>query len=185
MEFLKNLFKMKYVVLFEKYKNTKNKLIMFCILQLYLIENNLRTIAQIDFKQSTKYHRTRMYTFLNENGIPFVNANYGVIISNDQRRLDEIKNLIKDDNYDHVGLSKKLGSFYKCSSNTYKNNHYRIVIQANMNFDYEIFAQMCKKDTLDKNLKFIYKIYNEVSILFGKLDKNIRVEMETYKVRIS
>ena len=94
---------MKSVVLFEKYKNTKNKLIMFCILQLYLIENNLRTIAQIDFKQSTKYHRTRMYTFLNENGIPFVNANYGVIISNDQRRLDEIKDFIKDDNYDHVG----------------------------------------------------------------------------------
>lgn len=138
----------------------------------------MRSIAQIDFKQSTKYHRTR-YTFLNENHISFINANYGVIISN--KNLDDVKDLIKDGKYDHVGLSKKLGSFYKCSSNTYKNNHYRIVIQANLNFEYEIFAQMCKKDTLEKNLKFIYKIYNEVSILFGKLDKNIRVEMETYK----
>jgi len=46
---------------------------------------------------------------------------------------------------------------------------------------FEIFAQMCKKDTLEKNLKVIYKIYNNVSILFGKLDKNIHVELETYK----
>jgi len=157
MEFLKNLFKMKSVVLFEKYKNTKIKLIMFCILQLYLIENNLRTIAQIEFQESSKNHIRRMYRFLNENHISFIESNNnGIIISNNQRRLDEIKNLIKDDNYDYIGLS---------------------------NFDYEIFAQMCKKDTLDKNLKFIYKIYNEVSILFGKLDKNIRVEMETYKIR--
>ncbi len=175
---------MKSVVLFEKYKNTKIKLIMFCILQLYLIENNLRTIAQIEFQESSKNHIRRMYRFLNENHISFIESNNnGIIISNNQRRLDEIKNLIKDDNYDYIGLSKRLGSFYKCSSNTYHKNHYRIVIQANMNFDYEIFAQMCKKDTLDKNLKFIYKIYNEVSILFGKLDKNIRVEMETYKIR--
>ena len=182
MEFLKNLFKMKSVVLFEKYKNTKNKLIMFCILQLYLIENNLRTIAQIEFQESSKNHRTRMYTFLNENHIPFINSNnHGIIISNDKGRLDEIKDL-KDENYDHIGLSKKLGSFYKCSSNTYHKNHYFIVIQANFNVDYELFAQKCKKDTLNKNIKFIYKIYNEVSILFSKLDENIRVEMETYKL---
>lgn len=39
---------MKSVRLFEKYKNTKNYLNYlrcFCILQLYLIENNLRSIA--------------------------------------------------------------------------------------------------------------------------------------------
>lgn len=95
--------------------------------------------------------------------------------------MDELKDLIQDD-YDYIGLSKKLGPFYKCSSNTYHQNHYRIVIQAIVNGNaYEIFAQMCKKDTLEKNLKGIYKIYNNVSILFGKLDKNIRVEIETYR----
>jgi len=173
---------MKSVGLFEKYKNTKNHLILFCILQLYLIENNLRNIAQIEFGESTKYHITRLYTFLHENHISFIHSNNnGIIISSNKKKLDELKDLIQD-NYDYIGLSKKLGPFYKCSSNTYHKNHYRIVIQAIVNGNaYEIFAQMCKKDTLEKNLKVIYKIYNNVSVLFGKLDKNIHVEMETYR----
>ena len=110
---------MKSVGLFEKYKNTKNHLILFCILQLYLIENNLRNIAQIEFGESTKYHITRIYTFLHENNIPFVNSNNsGIIISNSKKKLDEIQHYIQNENYNYIGLSKKLGPFYKCSSNT-------------------------------------------------------------------
>ena len=174
---------MKSVKLFEKYKNTRNHLNYlrgFCILQLYLIENNLRSIAQIDFREESKYHITRLYTFLHENHIPFVVNQFGIIISNDKKNLKELKDYIQTD--DFVGLSKKLGPFYKCSSNTYHKNHYRIVILAIIDGAvFEIFAQMCKKDTLEKNVKYIYKIYNNVSLLFSKLDKNIFVKMETYK----
>jgi len=136
---------MKSIILYEKYKNTKNYLILFCIFQLYLIENKLRTIAQIDIgKSQTKYSIAKMYAFLEENNIPYSKNYFGILISDKKMDLH-----LQED--DFIGLSKELGVFYKCSSNTYSNNHYRVIIQAGINnFHYDIFAQMCKKDTLEK-----------------------------------
>ena len=65
MNFL-NFFASKSVNLFEQYKNTKNYLIIFSILQLYLIENNFRTIAQIDFYKSSKNQIAKCFLFLDE-----------------------------------------------------------------------------------------------------------------------
>ena len=152
----------------------------------------MRSIAQIEFRELPEGHWinkwyyktfniTKLYLFLNENNIPFVDAQHGVIISNNKKNLAELKDYMQE-NYYHVALSKKLGPFYTCSSMSYDKNHYRVVILAIINgVVFEIFAQMCKKNTLEKNLKVIYKIYNNVSLLFSKLDKNIFVKMETYR----
>ena len=37
----------------------------------------------------------------------------------------------------------------------------------------EIFAQMCKKNMIRKNISKYYEMYLEIMEIFGKLDKNI------------
>jgi len=160
---------MKSIKLYKKYKNTKNDLILFCICQLYLIENNVRNIAQIEFNESED-SQYELYDFLHENHIPFLKRDgYGIVIG---------KNLNKKDLENHVNFAKELGAFYKCSSNTYHKNHYRVVIECHVNgFVLEVFAQMCTKEVLQKNMTFLYKFFNKITNLFHKLDINVELNI--------
>lgn len=169
---------MKAKKLYEKYKNTKNWLILLCICQLYLIENKVKNIAQIEFKESEdSQYLTEMYEFLNENHIPFLKRDgYGIVIG---------KNLNKKDLENHVNFAKELGAFYKCSSDTYYKNHYRVVIECHVNgLVLEVFAQMCTKENLQKNMTFIYIFFNKITNLFHKLDINVELNIhKDFKVK--
>ena len=45
----------------------------------------------------------------------------------------------------------------------------------------EIFAQMCKKNMIQKNILKFYEIYLEIMEIFEKLDKKLFCKLETYK----
>lgn len=80
----------------------------------------------------------------------------------------------------------QLGDFYTCAcaTNDVSKNHYRVVISANKldsNNVVEIFAQMCKKNMIHKNIAKFYEIYLEIMEIFGKLDKKLFCKLETYK----
>jgi len=45
----------------------------------------------------------------------------------------------------------------------------------------EIFAQMCKKNMIHKNISKFYEIYLEIMEIFEKLDKKLFCKLETYK----
>ena len=78
----------------------------------------------------------------------------------------------------------QLGDFYTCATNDVSKNHYHVVISVSkLDSDniVEIFAQMCKKSMIHKNIAKFYEIYLEIMEIFGKLDKKMFCKLETYK----
>ena len=81
-------------------------------------------------------------------------------------------------------FGQQLGDFYTCATNDVSKNHYRVVISVTkLDSDnvVEIFAQMCKKNMIRKNIEKFYKIYLELMEIFGKLDKKLFCKLEIYK----
>ena len=81
-------------------------------------------------------------------------------------------------------FGQQLGDFYTCATDDVSKNHYRVVISVSkLDSDnvVEIFAQMCKKNMIHKNIAKFYKIYLEIMEIFGKLDKKLFCKLETYK----
>jgi len=176
---------MKSVILFKKYKNTNNLLILFCICQLYLIENKVRNIAQIEIDESEEPYLKEMYKFLDGNRISFIKNEFGIVIG-DKNNLIEIGIELEKNNYEKY--AQNLGSFYKCAANEYGTGdmNHRIVIDCRItndigNFSFELFAQMCKKDVLQKNLSFTYSLVDDITRLFHKLDETIFISLQIYK----
>ena len=80
-----------------------------------------------------------------------------------------------------------MGDFYTCAcaTNDVSKNHYRVVISVSKHDSdnvVEIFAQMCKKSMIQKNISKYYEMYLEIMEIFGKLDKNIFGKLETYGI---
>ena len=78
----------------------------------------------------------------------------------------------------------QLGDFYTCATDDVSKNHYRVVISVSKPDSdnvVEIFAQMCKKNMIHKNITKFYKIYLEIMKIFRKLDKKLFCKLETYK----
>jgi len=162
--------------LYNKYKNTKNIKIYEIVLQYYLIKSQYRNIAFISGYSLNKIKLNILIKFMNKNNISYklMDEKYDFIIY-DPNKID-INNINK---IKPKEIGKLLGDFYICASNNYgQNNEHRIVINFN---NIEIYAQMCKKTKIIKNLDKIYIIYLEISKLFNNLDKNIFGKIEIYK----
>jgi len=148
-----------------------------------LIENKVRNIAQIEFDESEFKDSSQLkelYKFLGDNNISFIKNNFGIVIGKKSNLLDI--GLELENNYNYEKFAKNLGSFYKCASNTFDKNNHRVVIQCSVNgFNFELFAQMCNKDVLQRNLSFTYGLVDDISNLFHKLDKDIFVNLQIYK----
>ena len=168
--------------IYDKYKNTKNRHIYEIILQWYLIFSGFRDIALVylqDFSKSgfsnlPKSSSEKIIKFLGKNNIPYhilKNKSFLVLYNPNKFNIDKLN--------ESAGkkFGKQLGDFYNCASNDFSNNHYRVVISANK---VEIFAQMCKKSMIQKNISKYYKMYLEIMETFGKLDKTIFGKLETY-----
>ena len=161
--------------IYDKYKNTKNRQIYEIILQLYLISSGFRDIALVylqDFSKSgfsdlPKSKLEKIIKFLGKNNIPFyVNKSFLVLYNPDKLNTSAGKK-----------FGQQLGDFYNCASNDFSKHHYRVVITVN---DVEIFAQMCKKSMIQKNISKYYEMYLEIMEIFGKLDKTIFGKLITY-----
>ena len=163
--------------IYNKYKNTKSGHIYEIILQLYLISSGFRDIALIylqDLGKSgisdlPKSSSEKIIKFLEKNNIPFtINKSFLVLYNPNKLNKSAGKK-----------FGKQLGDFYNCASNDFSKNHYRVVISVN---EVEIFAQMCKKSMIQKNISKYYEMYLEIMEIFGKLDKTIFGKLETYGI---
>lgn len=161
--------------IYDKYKNTKSRHIYEIILQLYLISSGYRNIALVYLFNLEKLKLEKIIKFLEKNNIPyhiFQNKSYLVLYNPNKFDIDKIN--------DSGGkkFGKQLGDFYNCASNDFYKHNYKVVITVNQ---VEIFAQMCKKSMIKKNISKYYEMYLEIMEIFGKLDKTIFGELETYR----
>ena len=168
--------------IYDKYKNTKSSHIYEIILQLYLISSGFRDIALIylqDLGKSgisdlQKSSSEKIIKFLEKNNIPFyINKSFLVLYNPNKFDIDKLNTSAGKK------FGKQLGDFYNCASNDFSKNHYRVVITVN---EVEIFAQMCKKSMIQKNISKYYEMYLEIMEIFGKLDKTIFGKLETYGI---
>ena len=115
------------------------------------------------------------------------NISYTFIIveeKNDTRIIIYNKKLFNIDDLD-ITYGKKyaeqLGEFYVCATNNNNNHYYRIVIQVQgLNINAELYAQMCKKKMIIKNMNKIINILNDIKQLFYQLDKTLQIEIKIY-----
>lgn len=167
--------------LYNQYKNTRNSFIYEILLQWILINEGVRDMALLELydgsnaKTIDKKGWEVIEKFLLKNKISFhrFNDNKFLVIYNPKK--------ISEEEINETGgkkFGKQLGEFYTCASNNFSKNSYRIVITANQ---HEIFAQMCTKSQVKKNLEKFYDIYLRVMEVLEKYDeKNIFCKMETY-----
>ena len=157
--------------IYDKYKNTKSGHIYEIILQLYLIFSGFRDIALVYLPKSSS---EKIIKFLEKNNIPFyINKSFLVLYNPNKFDIDKLNTSAGKK------FGKQLGDFYNCASNDFSKNHYRVVISVN---EVEIFAQMCKKSMIQKNISKYYEMYLEIMEIFGKLDKTIFGKLETYGI---
>ena len=164
-------------IIYHKYKNTKIREIYEIILQWYLISIGYRNVALVYL--ISKSILEKIMRFLKKNNISYRIFEKDLVLFNPKKfNIDEL-DISKEKNFGH-----QLGNFYTCATNDISKNHYRVVISVN-NLDsdnfVEIFAQMCKKNMIHKNIAKFYEIYLEIMEIFGKLDKKLFCKLETYK----
>jgi len=165
--------------LYNQYKNTGNWYIYEILLQWILINEGVRDMALLQLLSNRKVIEKKKWgvieKFLLKNKIPFHRFN------NDEFLVIYNPKKISEEEINETGgkkFGKQLGEFYTCASNNYSKKSYRIAITANQ---HEIFAQMCTKSQVKKNLEKFYDIYLKVMEIFEKYDeKNIFCKMETY-----
>jgi hypothetical protein len=166
--------------LYHKYKNTKIREIYEIIIQWYLISTCYRNVALVYVKSKLKLEK--IMRFLKKNNISYH-------IFDEKHYIDLVLYNSKKFNIDELDKSKgkkfgkQLGDFYTCATNDISKNHYRVVISVSkLDSDnvVEIFAQMCKKNMIHKNIAKFYKIYLELMEIFGKLDKKLFCKLEIY-----
>ena len=168
--------------LYKKYRNTKNSFIIEAIVQYYLIEKDIRKIAQIYIGEIKFKNKVNQFIkFLDKYKILYIiNGNQVIIYDNKYKKEDINKNFGKK-------YGKQLGLFYKCATNNFSKNKVRIVIHLiRYNSDghnIELYAQMCNEKQIQKYFSDIYKFYSEVYDVLNLLDKNIFCIIEIYNVK--
>ena len=163
--------------LYNKYKNTKIREIYEIILQWYLVSTGYRNVALVYVKSKSKLEK--IIIFLKKNNISYRIFGRDLVIYNPKKfNIDEL------DKSKGKKFGQQLGDFYTCATNDRSKNYYRVVISV-IKLDsgnvVEIFAQMCKKNMIHKNIAKFYEIYLEIMEIFGKLDKKLFCKLETYK----
>jgi hypothetical protein len=170
-------------IIYNKYKNTKIPQIYEIILQWYLISTGYRNVALVYVKSKSKIEK--IMKFLKKNNIYYY-------IFDEKNYIDLVLYNPKKISIDELDKSKgkkfgqQLGDFYTCATDDVSKNHYRVVISVSKSKSdsdniVEIYAQMCKKNMIHKNIAKFYKIYIEIMEIFEKLDKKLFCKLETYK----
>jgi hypothetical protein len=166
-------------IIYNKYKNTKIREIYKIILQWYLISTGYRNVALVYVKSKSKIEK--IMRCLKKNNISYCIFEKDLVLFNPKKiSIDEL------DKSKGKKFGQQLGDFYTCATDDVSKNHYRVVISVSKSKSdsdniVEIYAQMCKKNMIHKNIAKFYKIYIEIMEIFEKLDKKLFCKLETYK----
>ena len=171
--------------IYNKYKLTNSNEIFELIINLYLLECEYRNIFQIMREKNDKLIKklvtiikktTYHYKIYNDN-----EKNFRLIIYNQNKfNIDEL-----DETWGKK-FAKQLGNFYICATDNYnlKSYNYQIMISVgNNNIATGLYMQMCKKNTIIKNINKIIKIHDEINTLLLELDNNVYTRIQVYKYK--
>ena len=171
--------------IYNKYKLTNSNEIFELIINLYLLECEYRNIFQIMREKNDKLIKklvtiikktTYNYKIYNDN-----EKNFRLIIYNQNKfNIDELDETWKKQ------FAKQLGNFYICATDNYnlKSYNYQIMISVgNNNIATGLYMQMCKKNTIIKNINKIIKIHDEINTLLLELDNNLYTHIQVYKYK--
>ena len=171
--------------IYNKYKLTNSNEIFELIINLYLLECEYRNIFQIMRENNEKLIKklvtiikktTYNYKIYNDN-----EKNFRLIIYNQNKfNIDEL-----DETWGKK-FAKQLGNFYICATDNYnlKSYNYQIMISVgNNSMETNLYRQICKKNTIIKNINKIIKIYDEINTLLLELDNNLYTRIQVYKYK--
>ena len=169
--------------IYNKYKLTNSNEIFELIINLYLLECEYRNIFQIMREKNEKLIKklvsiikktTYNYKIYNDN-----EKYFRLIIYNQNNfNIDELDKTWKKQ------FAKQLGNFYICATDNYnlKSYNYKIMISVgNNSMETNLYGQMCKKNTIIKNINKIIKIHDEINTLLLKLDNNLYTRIQVFK----
>jgi hypothetical protein len=152
---------------------------------LYLLECEYRNIFQIQREKNEKLIKKLVsiikktkynYKIYDEN-----NKYFKLIIYNKNKfNIDEL------DKTWGKQFAKQLGNFYICATDNYnlKSYNYQIIISVgNNNIATGLYMQMCKKNTIIKNINKIIKIHDEINTLLLNLDNNLYTNIQVFKYK--
>ena len=171
--------------IYNKYKLTNSNEIFELIINLYLLECEYRNIFQIMREKNEKLIKklvsiikktTYNYKIYNDN-----EKNFRLIIYNQNKfNIDEL-----DETWGKK-FAKQLGNFYICATDNYnlKSYNYQIMISVgNNSMETNLYGQICKKNTIIKNINKIIKIHDEINTLLLELDNNLYTRIQVYKYK--
>ena len=164
MEIIKKLFK-------EHYE--KSSILFELTIGLYLLKCNYRNIFQLWYSTDNNKTPLKVITDI----IMETNFNYIEKKKNESTIIFIIYNpktfnIAELDKTDGKKYAKQLGKFYKCATNgeEYIGYGHRITINAfnytKMKNSCEIYAQICKKKCISKNINTFLEISKELKLLY-------------------
>jgi len=147
----------------KKYINTNKFEILALILNLYLLFSNYRKVFQLELFNPNLLNQIKKI-------LTIVEADYEIYPFGPKKTGDRIIVYNKDkfniDNLDKTfgkKFAKQLGEFYTCSSDNFSNFDYQICISVfNNKTQGNLYAQMCDKNMIIKNISKYIKILNDI-----------------------
>jgi len=169
----------------KKYINTNKMEILELIINLYLLYSDYRKVFQIEFNKLNQIKKILKIVKADYNIYPFKNDSYSRIIvyNKDKFNIDTL------DLTFGKKFAKQLGEFYTCSSENYLNFNYQICISiSNNKTSANLYAQMCDKNMIIKNISKHMKILNDIIEINKKFNiklSDIRIEIRNIQMHTS
>jgi len=168
--------------IYNKYKLTNSNEIFELIINLYLLECEYRNIFQIMREKNGKLIKklvsiikktTYHYKIYNNK------KNFRLIIYNQNKfNIEEL------DKTWGKKFAKQLGNFYICATDNFNLKSYNnqiMISVGNNSMETNLYGQICKQNTIIKNINKIIKIHDEINTLLLKLDNNLYTRIQVYK----
>ena len=170
--------------IYNKYKLTNSNEIFELIINLYLLECEYRNIFQIMREKNDKLIK-KLVTIIKKTKYNYKIYNYEknfrlIIYNQNKFNIDELDETWKKQ------FAKQLGNFYICATDNYnlKSYNYQIMISVgNNSMETNLYGQICKKNTIIKNINKIIKIHDEINTLLLELDNNLYTRIQVYKYK--
>ena len=170
--------------IYNKYKLTNSNEIFELIINLYLLECEYRNIFQIMRENNEKLVK-KLVTIIKKTKYNYKIYNYEknfrlIIYNQNKFNIDELDETWKKQ------FAKQLGNFYICATDNYnlKSYNYQIMISVgNNSMETNLYGQICKKNTIIKNINKIIKIHDEINTLLLELDNNLYTHIQVYKYK--
>ena len=162
----------------KKYINTTKFEILGLIVNLYLLYSNYRKVFQLElFNPNLLNQIKKILTIVKADYeiFPFKTYSRIIVYNKDKFNIDTLDITFRKK------FAKQLGHFYTCSSDNYSNFNYQICISVSNNkTSANLYAQMCDKNMIIKNISKHMKILNDII----EINKKFNIKLSDIRIEI-